>query len=149
VVARFLIYGCAGLVLEVFFTGACAAIFERDPSATGHTYLWMLPIYGAAMLGLEQLSMALGGMPALGRAAVYVAAIYAVELSAGWLLKASLGRCPWDYGARGLSVKGLIRLDYAPAWYAAALLFDPFHRVVVASLAHVSLGQLWAVAGLG
>ena len=152
VAARFLIYGLIGWVLEVGFTGTSAAIFERDPSATGKTYLWMHPIYGAGMLGLEWLSFHLGALPWLLRAAFYVAAIYVVEFSAGALLRHTLGRCPWDYGKRGLSVRGLIRLDYAPAWYVAATaFFDRFRLALMAGLRAVSIGEVLvaAVTGVG
>ena len=34
----------------------------------------------------------------------------------GWFLQTMTGVCPWDYGDRMFSVKGFIRLDYAPLW---------------------------------
>jgi len=136
VLKRFLLYGCAGWVMEIFFTGASSALFERDRSATAKTYLWMHPIYGAAGLALEALRRRLRFLPRMVRAAAYLPIIYAAEFSSGWLLCRVLGRCPWDYGQRGLNYKGLIRLDYAPAWYAAALLFEPAaQKVSWASLA--------------
>lgn len=149
--AKFLIFGFMGWVVEVCFTGFHAAVFNHDKSATAKTYLWMHPIYGAAMLGLEWLGQHLSGLAWFERAAVYVAAIYAVEFGTGWLLRRFLGRCPWDYGTAGLSVKGLIRLDYAPAWYAAALLFDPVRIAVDHGLQAISVGQMFAAAmtGLG
>jgi hypothetical protein len=112
-------------VLEVCFTGTSAALFERDRSATGKTYLWMHPIYGATALGLEYLASRLKFLPRPVRALAYTAVIFGAEYGTGWLLRRVLGRCPWDYTNRGWNVKGLIRLDYAPAWYATALLFEP------------------------
>jgi len=129
VLARFLIYGLLGWCLEVVFTGLAAAL-QKDRSATATTYLWMFPIYGGAALGLEQAQAALGDLFWLTRAVVYVAIIYCAELSAGWLLRRALGRCPWDYTGRGVHLAGLIRLDYAPAWLAVALLFEPAHGAV-------------------
>ena len=41
----------------------------------------------------------------------------------GWLLR-KLGVCPWDYSDAPLNIDGLIRLDYAPAWFAVGLLFE-------------------------
>jgi uncharacterized membrane protein len=151
VLAKFLIFGVMGWVVEVFFTGSAAAVFQRDRSATATTYLWMHPIYGMGMLGLDQLGARLSALPWLERAAVYVAVIYLVEFATGALLRRVLGRCPWDYGTRGLSVRGLVRLDYAPAWYLAALLFDPVRLGVEAGLRAVSVGQLVAatVSGAG
>ncbi len=123
--AKFFLYGCAGWVLEVCFTGTTAALFERDRSATGKTYLWMHPIYGATALGLEYLAKRLKFLPRPARALAYLAVIYGAEYGTGWLLKRILGRCPWDYTGHGYNVHGLIRLDYAPAWYVTALLFEP------------------------
>lgn len=123
--ARFLLYGCAGWVLEVCFTGTSSVLLERDRGATGKTYLWMHPIYGATALGLELLSRRLEFLPRPVRALAYTAVIFGAEYTTGWLLRRVLGRCPWDYEDRGWSVKGLIRLDYAPAWFATGLLFEP------------------------
>ena len=53
------------------------------------------------------------------RGIAYLLVIYAAEFGFGWVLRRMLGRCPWDYGTRGINVLGLIRLDYAPAWLLA------------------------------
>lgn len=132
---RFLYYGCAGWVLEVVFTGLHAAVFGHDRTATSRTYLWMHPIYGAAGLALEALAKRLRGMPWALRALAYLPVIYATEFTTGWALRRALGKCPWEYG-EGFHVKGLIRLDYAPAWYMVALAFEP----VAASLWLASQG---------
>ena len=127
--ARFLIYGAIGWCLEVFFTGASAALFDRDRSATGKTYLWMFPIYGATALLLETLHDFMA-VPLALRALVYVLVIYVAEFTTGWALRRLLGRCPWDYTGHGLNLCGLVRLDYAPAWLLVALLFEPARRLV-------------------
>ena len=33
-------------------------------------------------------------------------------------------RCPWAYDRSGWNVGGVIRLDYAPAWFLVGLLFE-------------------------
>jgi uncharacterized membrane protein len=119
------LYGCAGWVMEVCFTGMSAALFEHDTHGTAKTYLWMHPIYGATALGMELLHERLRFLPRPLRALAYTAVIFGAEFATGWLLRKALGRCPWDYEDKGWSVKGLIRLDYAPFWYVAALLFEP------------------------
>jgi uncharacterized membrane protein len=43
---KFALYGCAGWVLEVLFTGTKAAL-SRDKKLAARTYLWMHPIYGS------------------------------------------------------------------------------------------------------
>jgi len=130
VLPRFLLYGCAGWVLEVCFTGTSAAIFQKDSHGTAKTYLWMHPIYGATALGLEFLHDRLRFLPRPLRALAYTAVIYGAEFTTGWLLRRALGRCPWDY-TRGWNVKGLVRLDYFPFWYGAALLFEPAREVLL------------------
>jgi len=112
-------------VVEVCFTGMTAALFQRDSHATAKTYLWMHPIYGATALGLEFLHDRLRFLPRPLRALAYTAVIFGAEFATGWLLRRALGRCPWDYQQKGWSVKGLVRLDYFPFWYGAALAFEP------------------------
>ncbi len=123
--ARFLFYGVAGWCIEVLFTGLWALLVERNRAAAARTYLWMFPIYGAGGLLLEVTADVVAPLPLLLRGI-----IYAVEATSGWLLRVLIGRCPWDYTGRGWHIRGLIRLDYAPAWYALALLFDPVRQVV-------------------
>jgi Putative ABC-transporter type IV len=118
-------------VLEVCFTGAGRALLQKDRSGTATTYLWMHPIYGATALGLEFLHDRLRFLPRPVRGLAYTAVIFGAEFSTGWLLRKGLGRCPWDYGRHRWSVKGLIRLDYAPFWYATGLLFEPLRDALL------------------
>ncbi len=118
-------------MLEVCFTGTSAAIFQKDSHGTAKTYLWMHPIYGATALGLEFLHDRLRFLPRAVRALAYTAVIFGAEYTTGWLLRRALGRCPWDYSQRGWSVKGLVRLDYFPFWYGAALLFEPAREALL------------------
>jgi len=124
VLKRFLLYGFAGWVVEVLFTGASSAV-KRDRSATAQTYLWMHPIYGGTALALEYLSRRLRRVPRPVRGLAYLGVIYGAEYGSGWALRKVLGRCPWDYGGTGRDIHGLVRWDYAPAWYALGLLFEP------------------------
>jgi hypothetical protein len=114
--------------MEVCFTGVESALLDRDRDATSKTYLWMHPIYGATALGLERIHDRLRFLPRPLRALAYTVVIFGAEFASGWLLRKSLGHCPWDYEDKGWSVKGLIRLDYAPFWYGAALLFEPLRE---------------------
>ncbi len=131
---RFFLYGALGWCVEILFTGLHAAIFRRDRSATGKTYLWMLPIYGGAALALERIHGVLAPVGWPGRVVVYLLVIYAAELASGHVLRRVLGRCPWDYGTSRWSIAGLIRLDYAPFWLLLGVLFEPL-QLVVGSLA--------------
>ena len=128
---RFLAYGTLGLGVEVVFTSIARAIKARDLRLSGTTYLWMLPIYGAGGLLLERLHARLirRRLPRPVRALVATGAIYAMEYGAGSLLRSAIGECPWRYD-RGISLGGYIRLDYAPYWYSAALLFETLQQEV-------------------
>ncbi len=127
---RFLAYGALGWCFEVVFTGLGSAL-RRDRSATAKTYLWMHPIYGLAGLLLERTHDLLSAAPWYARGLGYLVVIYLVEAASGWGLRKVLGACPWDYGRKGWSVAGLVRLDYAPAWYLAGLLFEPVRQAVL------------------
>lgn len=129
VLKRFLFYGVAGWVVEVLFTGVGSAV-RRDRSATAKTYLWMHPIYGGTALVLEQVARRMKRAPFWARGLAYTGVIYAAEYGSGWLLRRGMGKCPWDYSGSGRDVHGLVRLDYAPAWYALGLLFEPLHAAV-------------------
>lgn len=119
---KFALYGCAGWVLEVLFTGGKAAL-SRDRKLAAGTYLWMHPVYGAAGLALEALHRKLERRSRLTRAAASLGVIYATEYAAGATLRGVLGDCPWRY-RDGMHLHGLVRLDYAPFWLAAALGFE-------------------------
>lgn len=114
-----------GVGLEVAFT-ALSGLRKRDRRLTGHSYLWMFPIYGLAYPLFAWSWPVLGDLPLLVRGLGYVPAFFAVEYATGWVLRRLVGECPWEAGYRGArwGVHGLIRLDYAPAWFAAALLFE-------------------------
>jgi uncharacterized membrane protein len=121
---RYLLYGCLGWAMESFFTGAFS-LAGGDRNATSKSYLWMHPIYGGTGLLLEWLHDRLARWPLAARLAAYVGVIYAAEYTSGLALRKVIGRCPWDYGRNGVNLHGLIRLDYAPAWAAVALAFEP------------------------
>jgi uncharacterized membrane protein len=61
---------------------------------------------------------------------VYTLLIFFTEYTTGLILKLLTGICPWDYSGTPFSVSGFIRLDYAPAWFAAGLLFEKLHDML-------------------
>jgi hypothetical protein len=115
-----------GVGIEVAFTGLVGGVRKRDRSLTGHSYVWMLPLYGMAYPLFAVLWPVVGDLPIVVRGLLYVPAFFALEYSSGWLLRRFLGRCPWEDGylAARWGVHGLIRLDYAPGWMVVALLFE-------------------------
>jgi uncharacterized membrane protein len=133
---KFVLYGCAGWVLEVLFTGTKAAL-SRDKRLAARTYLWMHPIYGGAALALEAVHAKLARRSRLTRAAASLGVIYATEYVSGAALRRVLGDCPWRY-REGLHLHGLVRLDYAPFWLAAAVGFEWLHDALQAPIARAA-----------
>lgn len=124
---------CAlGVALEVAFTAVAEFRASGDRRLMGATTLWMVPIYALVYPALRLIYPVVVSSPLLVRGGVYVACIYAVEYASGWALRRTLGACPWEAGYRKARwhYHGLIRLDYAPAWLAAGLLFEWTYRVL-------------------
>lgn len=113
--------GLFGWCLEIFWTGL-GALFQGDGRLTGHSSLWMFPIYGLAAL-IGPVYQQIKPLNFLFRGFLYMLAIFAVEYVTGSVLK-QLNLCPWDYSQAALNINGVIRLDYAPVWFAAGLLFE-------------------------
>ena len=57
----------------------------------------------------------------------YMVLIFTAEYLSGAFLQ-GLGMCPWDYTGYQTSVNGLIRLDFAPLWFATGLLFEQISK---------------------
>jgi hypothetical protein len=122
-----------GVGLEVAFTSV-QSLRARDRRLVGHSYLWMFPIYGLVYPVLAALWPVVGGLPWPVRGGIYMVAFFAVEYSSGWLLRRALGSCPWEdsYRSARWGIHGLIRLDYAPAWFAVSLLFERLYLSLTA-----------------
>lgn len=125
-----------GLAFEVVFTALMEYPEKRDRRLMGYTYVWMIPIYALVYPGCALLYPLLGHRHFLMRGVVYMAIIYAVEYTSGWILRWTVGECPWEREYRGnkWAIHGLIRLDFAPAWIAAALMFEWTYRVLVGAV---------------
>lgn len=118
-----LVYGCLGVLIEFFFTGI-GSLFKKNWKATGHSYLWMLPIYGFTALIMEAISQGVP-WPFYLKAFLYVPIIYGVEALSGWGIKLIIGHIPWDYGKSKWTPFGLVNLTYAPFWLILAMAFEP------------------------
>lgn len=115
--------GLFGWCLEIFWTGL-GSLFQGDGRLTGHSSLWMFPIYGLASVILPVYQQ-IKPLNIVFRGLIYMLAIFTVEYITGSVLK-QLNLCPWDYSQAALNINGVIRLDYAPVWFAAGLLFERF-----------------------
>ncbi len=117
----FLKCGMIGWCLEVVWTGIYSGL-HHDRQLTATTSLLMFPIYGmAAWIG--PISRHMKRQSVLVRGLTYTAGIYLTEFCTGSFLK-KYGICPWDYSHCKYNMKGLVRLDYAPAWFLTGLLYE-------------------------
>jgi hypothetical protein len=125
---RGLAYGLLGWSAEIAFTAAQSALDSRTRSwrLAGHSYLWMLPIYGLSAFLFEPLHDIVRSRPAWQRAAAYAAGFTAVEYATGMALRRGVGLVPWDYSGRSRLVipGGATRLDYVPIWAAAGMMLE-------------------------
>ena len=118
---NFIHCGILGWCMEIMFT-ALDSFRKRQFTLKGNTSIWMFPIYGMASL-LAPLCRLLKGKSLFFRGCSYAACIFAGEYITGSILKKK-GLCPWDYSKSRWNINGLIRLDYAPNWFLAGLIFE-------------------------
>lgn len=128
--AHTLMVACVGVTMEIVFTALTDRKKHGNWRLMGQSYVWMIPIYMMVYPGIVLLSPRIGAWPLLARGAFYVVLIFAGEYASGWLIKKATGQVPWDYRGRKWAVHELIRLDYAPAWFGAALVFEAAVRVL-------------------
>ena len=131
ILIRFIIYGCVGLFMETVWTGLGSAI-KGDKNLKCNTYLWMFPIYGMGIV-LEPVHEFIRGFLWIYRGFIWAAIIFSIEFATGFILKQTLGNCPWNYDGNGAvltSIKGFIRLDYLPVWFSVGLLFERAHDYI-------------------
>ena len=106
--------------MEIVWTALCSG--RRNKKLIGQTSILMFPIYGMASM-IKPACIMMRKKSAMFRGVIYTAAIFTVEYTTGRFLK-NKGICPWDYSKCKYNINGLIRLDYAPAWFGAGLLFE-------------------------
>ena len=128
---NFMKCGIAGWCLEVMFTSV-ESVLARDWRLMGRTSLLMFPIYGCGAFlspALKLIDFWIGDQkvslpePLIRHGMIDMVLIFTAEYISGAWLRAR-GMCPWDYSASRASVNGLIRLDFAPLWFATGLLFE-------------------------
>jgi uncharacterized membrane protein len=107
--------------METCFT-SLKALHRREPALKSSSSMWMFPIYGLATF-FTPLSGMLKNKPLWIRGLIYMCSIFTAEYTTGRLLQ-SIDACPWDYSRHRFHVRGVIRLDFAPLWFMAGLLFE-------------------------
>lgn len=118
---NFIKCGITGWCIEILFT-ALHSLRRRDMQLKGTTSVWMFPIYGSAAL-LTPLYRLLRGKTVWTRGFTYMSLIFSAEYISGRLL-ARHKLCPWDYYRSRWNIHRFIRLDFAPYWFLAGLLFE-------------------------
>jgi uncharacterized membrane protein len=126
-IKRFFIYGIVGWSMEIIWTGMYS-LMHGNASLEAYTSLWMLIIYGSAVF-LEPLHDLMRGWNIIFRGIIWVVIIWGIEYSTGRLLLSILHVYPWRYYGK-FAVDGLVRLDYAPAWFVAGLIFERIHNTL-------------------
>lgn len=121
----FLRCGMAGWCMEILFT-SLQNLRRRNFKLMGNTSIWMFPIYGSAAL-LRPLSHLMRKRSLCFRGMLYMLLIYCVEFFSGRMLQ-KRNLCPWDYGKSPYHLCNVIRLDYAPCWFFAGLLFEKLSK---------------------
>ncbi len=114
--------------MEILWTGF-HSLKDKDYKMTATTSIWMFFIYGMVVF-FEPVCDLLAGLPIIIRGGVYVLCIFGIEYLTGGFLR-RLGTCPWDYTGSRFSINGLIRLDYAPAWFLAGIIFETVYRQLI------------------
>lgn len=118
---NFIICGCIGWCSEILTT-SFASFRKKEATLTGKTSLFMFPIYGAACL-MKPLFILFSAFHWIVRGFIYMLCIFTGEYISGYFLRKK-GRCPWDYRKSGWNINGLVRLDFAPAWFIIGLIFE-------------------------
>jgi len=107
--------------MEIFVT-AMDSFRKHTGKLDGHTSLLMFPIYGAACL-LYPLVFLLKSLHWAIRGLIYMCCIFSAEYVSGRFLEKKY-YCPWNYRHSPWNIDGVIRLDYAPAWFLLGLIFE-------------------------
>ena len=132
-VLRIFLFACVGVGLEVIWTAVLDYPKNKSLRLLGQSYIWMFPIYGSIPLFLSLLYPRLAGLVLPARLAVYTVLLLMMEYATGWILRRATGACPWEaeYNGKRWAIDGLIRLDYAPAWALACLLFERLYLALL------------------
>ena len=124
---RFIIYGLLGWNMEVLWTGI-ASFSAENVNLIGHTSVWTFFIYGSAVFIFEPVYRIIADCNMFVRGCAWMALIFVIEFISGILLH-SMGIEAWHYNCR-FAVCGVIRLDYAPAWFAVGLIFEKVNQIL-------------------
>lgn len=118
---NFIKCGLIGWIMENTWTGFLS-FRRREKKLKCTSSVWMFPIYGLACL-FEPLSSKIKNKCVIVRGFIYTIFIFSIEFFSGFILKKNQC-CPWDYSKKKYNIKGVIRLDYSPLWFALGLIME-------------------------
>lgn len=121
-----IIFGIFGLGLETLFTAILDYRALKDRRLLGYSSLWYFPVYGLSPLAFYILYPGLSGNSLIVRGTIYMILIFISEYLYMIFLRKLLGTSPSEesYYKSRWNIQGLIRLDFAPAWFVAGLAFE-------------------------
>lgn len=128
---RMFLFGCMGLVFEIFYIALHDAVFGGNWNLRGHSSLWMIPVYALPGLLTGTVSNRLKNrhIPLPFRAFIYMLMIFAVEYVSGVLFTAA-GLDIWNYSNLRWNLHGHIALSYVPVWYFLALWLEYLYQLI-------------------
>ena len=118
---KIFICGLTGWCMEIIFT-AFDSFRHREFKLMGQTSIWMFPIYSLAAI-IAPVYTFIKDLPFYIRGMIYSIGFFFFEFVSGTFLKKH-NICPWDYSDAKSNINGIIRLDFAPVWMAAGLIFE-------------------------
>jgi len=125
-IKRFFVYGITGWSMEIIWTGLhsfLTAIWScRIYKYLDALYLWFCSFSGTIHDIIKQWRWQIRGL-------IWVVIIWGIEYTSGLVLTNILGTAPWFYTGP-FAVDNLVRLDYAPAWFVAGLIFERIHEAL-------------------
>ena len=127
-ITRFATYGLLGWSIEILWTGL-STITSGSLNLIGHTSIWMFFVYGSAAIAFERAYSKISHFNWYVRGIIWTILIFAVEFSSGMLLRL-FGIEAWYYNCP-LSICGVIRLDYAPAWFVVGIMFEKIYSILI------------------
>lgn len=129
---QILFYSCLGVATEIVFTAGVGIKNQiiageiTDFSLTGHTYVWMFPIYAFVPFLFSLGYGFLKKYHLVIRLFLYALIIFGIEFLSGAILEMLTGKCPWEY-CGPFAIMGYIRLDYTLGWMLFGFILEQFH----------------------
>jgi len=133
-------FALMGITLEVFWQGLGNLIRKKDLRLIGHSYIWMIPLYGLVPFIYKTTLSHFQNYSIFFRGLIYMFAFYLLEYIFGFTIKQLTGRCPWDYSKHYVKIFGkkrkfhfqkIITLEYAPVWYIYGILFEFYYLFLI------------------